>query len=105
MHRCVLQRKATLPRIILCLLLISLLLQNGVAFAQHFRCSGRIIKTGLTKKYVLEKCGEPAHTEAFSDPTPWGAKTGELLYYERRGKTIVIEFRRGEVEGIKVERR
>jgi hypothetical protein len=105
MHRFLLQRKATIRRIILCLLLVGFFIQTDVAFAQHFRCSGRIIKTGLSKKYVLEKCGEPVHTEAFSDPTPWGAKTGELLYYERRGKTIVIEFRRGEVKGIKLERK
>jgi hypothetical protein len=105
MHRFILQKKTTISRIIPCLLLISFFIQSDIAFAQHFRCSGRIIKTGLSKNYVLEKCGEPARTEAFSDPTPWGAKTGELLYYERHGKTVIIEFRRGEVKRIRMERK
>jgi hypothetical protein len=87
------------------LLLINFLAISNFAFAQALRCKGKIIKVGDSKYYVLQKCGEPAHIEPFTDPSPWGAKTGEKLYYESRGRTFIVEVRQGEVKAIEVERK
>jgi hypothetical protein len=76
-----------------------------MVLAQIPRCKGKLIKTGATKQFVINNCGEPDHVESFVLGARSGSTVGEQLIYYGNTKTYIVEIRRGKVSSIKTEKK
>ena len=86
-------------------MLVVFLLASSVAFALTGRCRGKIIKTGVSKQFVINNCGQPDNMESFALGARSGATVGETLYYNHGSWTYIVEIRRGKVSKISKEKR
>ncbi len=92
-------------RMFLCTLIFAFLVANNVALGLSGRCGGKIIQKGVSKLYLINKCGEPDHVETYTIGSRTSSTTGESLYYYDRSKTWIIDIRGGKVTKIKTEKR
>ena len=82
-------------RFIVFMLLFHLFVFGTVAFAQTYRCSGKLIRKGDTKVDLIKNCGEPDKMQTIVSSNRGVMVKQQVLLYDRGAKKYAVTIAGG----------
>jgi len=87
--------KAMKTRFIVFMLLFHLFVFGTVAFAQTYRCSGKLIRKGATKVDLIKNCGEPDKVQTIVSSNRGVMVKQQVLLYVQGAKKYAVTIASG----------